>query len=104
MHFLIQTKSGSRAWNRLSTVSKLNQVISQRVLREKLKETGETIPDQLKKQTQKLTLKWAFRLMKGITEVKIEMGSKVVTQIANMDEVKDKIIRLIGKNCEKYYF
>src|SRR5450756_3181882 len=32
MHFLIQTKSGSRAWNRLSTVSKLNQVISQRVL------------------------------------------------------------------------
>jgi transposase len=73
-------------------------------LREKLKETGETIPDQLKKQTQKPTLKWAFRLMKGITEVKIEMGSKVVTQIANMDEVKDKIIRLMGKNCEKYYF
>ena len=35
MHFLIQTKSGSRAWNRLSTVSKLNQVISQRVLRER---------------------------------------------------------------------
>jgi len=32
MHFLIQTKSGSSAWNRLSTVSKLNQVISQRVL------------------------------------------------------------------------
>jgi len=32
MHFLIQTKSGSGAWNRLSTVSKLNQVISQRVL------------------------------------------------------------------------
>jgi transposase len=73
-------------------------------LREKLKETGETIPDQLKKQTQKPTLKWAFRLMKGITEVKIGMGSKVVTQIANMDEVKDKIIRLMGKNCEKYYF
>src|SRR5664279_1939351 len=31
MHFLIQTKSWSSAWNRLSTVSKLNQVISQRV-------------------------------------------------------------------------
>ena len=45
-----------------------------------------------------------LRLMKGITEVKIGMGSKVVTQIANMDEVKDKIIRLMGKNCEKYYF
>src|SRR5665648_566850 len=32
MHFLIQTKSWSSAWNRLSTVSKLNQVISHRVL------------------------------------------------------------------------
>jgi len=39
MHFLIQTKSGSRAWNRLSTVSKLNQVISQRVLILKLNES-----------------------------------------------------------------
>ena len=31
-------------------------------LREKLKETGETIPNKLKKQTQKPTLKWVFML------------------------------------------
>jgi transposase len=73
-------------------------------LREKLKQTGETIPDQLKKQTQKPTLKWVFMLMREITEVKIEVDSKVVTKIANLDEVKDRIIRLMGKNCEKYYF
>lgn len=73
-------------------------------LRERLKETGETIPDQVKKQTQKPTLKWAFMLMREITEVKVEVDSKVITQIANMDEVKGKIIRLMGKNCEKYYF
>ena len=72
-------------------------------LRERLKETGETIRNQIKKQTQKPTLKWVFTLMRGITEVKIEVESKVVTQIANMDEVKDKIIRLMGINCEKYY-
>ncbi|AKB52249.1 Mobile element protein [Methanosarcina barkeri str. Wiesmoor] len=73
-------------------------------LREKLKETGETIPNQVKKQTQKPTLKWAFVLMRGITEVKVEVDSKVITKIANMDEIKSKIIRLMGKNCEKYYF
>jgi transposase len=73
-------------------------------LRERLKETGETIPNQVKKQTQKPTLKWTFMLMRGITEVKMEIESKVVTQIVNMDEVKSKIIRLMGKNCEKYYF
>jgi len=73
-------------------------------LRERLKETGETIPDQVKKQTQKPTLKWVFMLMREITEVKIEVDSKIVTKIANMNEVKDKIIKLMGGNCEKYYF
>jgi len=73
-------------------------------LRKRLKETGETIPDQVKKQTQKPTLKWAFVLMREITEVKVKVDSKVITKIANMDEVKGKIIRLRGKNCEKYYF
>ena len=72
-------------------------------LREKLKETGETIPNQLKKQTQKPTMKWVFMLMREITEVKIEVDSKVIVKIVNIDEVKDKIIRLMGKNCEKYY-
>ena len=72
-------------------------------LRKKLKETGETIPDQLKKQTQKPTLKWVFKLMRGTTEVKIKVDSNVIITIANMNEVKDKIIRLMGKNCEKYY-
>jgi hypothetical protein len=37
-------------------------------------------------------------------EIKVEVDSKVITEIANMDEVKDKIIGLMGKNCEKYYF
>lgn len=73
-------------------------------LRKRLKETGQTIMDQIKKQTQKPTLKWVFTLMREITEVKIEEDSKVVTQIANINETKEKIIRLMGKNCEKYYF
>src|SRR5665647_549480 len=35
-------------------------------LRAKLKETGESIPNQVKKQTQKPTLKWVFMLMRGL--------------------------------------
>jgi transposase len=73
-------------------------------LRERLRETGETIPNQIKKQTQKPTLKWVFILMREITEVKMDVDSKVVTQVANLNETKEKIIRLMGKNCEKYYF
>jgi hypothetical protein len=41
--------------------------------------------------------------MRGATEVKIKVDSNVTIKIANMNEVKDKIIRLMGKNCEKYY-
>ena len=73
-------------------------------LREKLKETGESIPNQVKKQTQKPTLKWVFMLMRGITEVKVKTKSKTKIQVANLDEIKEKLIRLMGKSCEKYYF
>ena len=73
-------------------------------LREKLKETGESIPNQVKKQTQKPTLKWVFMLMRGITEVEVKTKSKTKIQVANLDEIKGKLIRLMGKSCEKYYF
>ena len=73
-------------------------------LRQKLKEPGDSTPDQIKKQTQNPTLKWAFMLMKGITEVKVRMDSNVQMQIANMDMIKEKIIRVMGESCEKYYF
>lgn len=82
----------------------LQCLILRQPLRERIKETGETIPDQVKKQTQKPTLKWAFILMREITEVKMEMKSKVVTQIANMNEVKSKIIRLMGKIVKNITF
>lgn len=42
--------------------------------------------------------------MREITEVKMEMKSKVVTQIANMNEVKSKIIRLMGKIVKNITF
>ena len=73
-------------------------------LREKLKETGESIPNQVKKQTQKPTLKWVFMMMRGITEVEVKTKSKTKIQVANLDEIKGKLIRLMGKSCEKYYF
>jgi hypothetical protein len=90
----------------LKTAFYLNCIIKfnfKTLSKRKANKTGETIPGQLKKQTQKPTLKWVFMLMREITEVKIEVDSQVIIKIANLDEVKDKIIRLIGKDCEKYY-
>ena len=41
--------------------------------------------------------------MREITEVKIEVDSQVVIQITSLNGIK-KILKLIGKNYEKYYF
>lgn len=39
--------------------------------------------------------------MKVITEVKVRMDSNVQMQIANMYMIKEKIIKVMGKSCEK---
>ena len=79
-------------------------------LREKLKETGESIQNQVKKQTQKPTLKWVFMLMRGITEVEVKTKSKTKSktkiQVANVDEIKEKLIRLMPtfrRSPQKYH-
>jgi len=64
------------------------------ILRKRLKESGEYIPNQLDKPTQKPTLKWAFMLFRGITEVKIDSSDE--RQIANLDEMLWKIIDLLA--------
>ncbi|MCW7076320.1 MAG: IS1634 family transposase, partial [Candidatus Syntrophoarchaeum sp.] len=71
------------------------------ILRKRLKESGEYIPNQLDKPTQKPTLKWVFMLFRGITEVKIDSSDE--RQIANLDEMLWKIIDLLGWCCGKYY-
>ena len=35
---------------------------------------------------------------------KVKTKSKTKIQITNLDEIKEKLIRLMGKSCEKYYF
>ena len=72
-------------------------------LRERLKETGETVPDQKNKPTERPTMKWVFYLFRGVSEVVVKIGNKVNCEVANMKEVLLKILRLLGPECEKYY-
>src|SRR5665647_3294631 len=72
MHFLIQTKSWSSAWNRLSTVSKLNQVISQRVLRKTLARFDINVTDEMIKRTEEY-----------ISMYILQFGDKIYTMKTN---------------------
>jgi len=42
------------------------------------------------RQTQKPTLKWAFMLMREVAELKVEVDSKMETQIIDLDVIKEK--------------
>lgn len=77
--------------------------VAEWMLRKRLRETGEIIPDQLKKPTQRPTFKWIIFLFMGVTEVTIWMGGEMRQKIANLSDKLAKIVRLLGPVCEKYY-
>jgi len=77
--------------------------IAEWMLRKRMRETGETIPNQLKKPTQKPTFKWIVFLFMGVTEVTVWTNGEMHQQIANLNDNLVKIIRLFGPACEKYY-
>ena len=72
-------------------------------LRQRLKETGKFVRNQLNKPVQNPTMRWVFFLFRGITEATIRLGGDSVRELANMTEELWDILSLMGKECEKYY-
>ena len=66
-------------------------------------DTGSSIPNQLKKPTQKPTLKWVFFLFNGVADVKVEIMGAVHRKMMHLTDVLKLILRLMGPECEKYY-
>jgi len=77
--------------------------IAQWTLRQRLKETGKFVRNQVKKPVQNPTMRWVFFLFRGITEATIRLGGDSMRRLANMTEELRDILSLMGKECEKYY-
>lgn len=77
--------------------------IAEWLLRKRLKETGETVLNQLGKPTQRPTLKWIFQKFRNVNEVVVNLGRSIHRQVTDIDEELIKIIKLVGSDCEKYY-
>ena len=73
--------------------------IAQYKLRELLKEKNETLPNQLGKQVQNPTLRWIFQIMEGVSIVRF-LKNEV---IANLSDLRKKIIELFGNTAMKMY-
>jgi hypothetical protein len=77
--------------------------IAEWMLRKRLKETGQTVLNQLKKPTARPTLKWVFQRFRNINEAFIELKVSIHREIINIDAEQEMIIKLFGPKCEKYY-
>ena len=72
-------------------------------LRKKLSETGTTVLNQLKKPTQKPTMRWVFQIFMGVIHTVLIEDGKVVKTIVNLNQEQMTILKLLGPDCEKYY-
>ena len=80
--------------------------LAQYRLREALKAKNETLPNQINKPIQNPTLRWIFQIMEGVSIVKFyedtsHVPIKVI--IANLNDLRIKIIKLFGESAQKIY-
>jgi transposase len=78
--------------------------VAEWLLRARLKATGKSVKNQLKKPIQNPTMKWIFMLFMRPAEVTISVNSQIRRFIVNLDEVVTEILELMGPACQKYYF
>ena len=78
--------------------------LAEQRLRQRLAETGAAVPDQLKKPTQRPTLRWVSQCFEGISLVLMEQEARTeVLQVTGLTEVHLLILGLLGPPYEKYY-
>ena len=72
--------------------------IAQYKLRSRLKEMGETLPNQLNKAVQNPTLRWIFQIMEGLGVVRIQENPDGPPRelLTNLSPLRKKIIQLFG--------
>ena len=74
--------------------------LAQYKIRKVLKETNQTLPNQLKRPIQNPTMKWIFQLLGGIHVMYLKGEKKY---ILNLNETRLKILNLMGEATQSYY-
>ena len=87
----------------IMTLSLLVYAIAQRKIRNALKDNNISIPNQLKHSTQAPTMKWVFKLLKGINVVCACVDNKAQKIVQGITKLKSTIIDLFGSSARKIY-
>ena len=72
-------------------------------LREKLKETGQFVPNQLNKPTQRPTMRWIFEIFMGVIQAVVTERGKIIKVSVNLSSTQITILSLLGQECRYYY-
>lgn len=77
--------------------------IGERKLRNLLKMYDETIENQIKKPTQRPTLRWIFQLFEDVHLVKMEENNTITYEVKNLRPDGEKALRVLGRNYMEPY-
>ncbi|HEY1388286.1 MAG TPA: IS1634 family transposase [Ktedonobacterales bacterium] len=73
-------------------------------VRQRLAETGQTVPDQARKPTARPTLRWLFQYFEGIDLLHIAQPDRSrVTEVLRLDKVHRLVLQLLGPAYENSY-
>jgi transposase len=77
--------------------------VSEYELQQSLQASNETIPDAMKKPTQKPSLRWVYFLFRVVNELSVRTGDHVQKLVVNLNAILRKIIRHFGKRASEIY-
>jgi len=73
------------------------------LLRSRLAQTEETIPNQVNKPTKRPTMRWIFQCFEGIDLLHIRIGSSFQTQVLGLQALHRQVLRLLGPAYSHFY-
>ena len=85
------------------TLALLVYSIAQRRLHKVLKEVQETLPNQIRKETAKPTLRWIFQLLDGIELVKMNIKKALHVVFSGLTPLRRRILGYFGSSVRKIY-
>lgn len=87
----------------IMTLCLMVYAVAQHQLRETLKATDDTIPNQLKKETNQPTMKWVYRLFHGIQVITLRLAETSQQLVINLNELTRRIVRYFGERAMWIY-
>jgi transposase len=85
------------------TLALLVYAIAQRVIRNQLKATGDTLPNQINQETSSPTLRWIFQMMEGIDLLRMEMEEGIKETVTGLTPLHLKILMYLPPPVREIY-